>query len=84
MIDYSRVKVGDKLLVTGMGAPGFAELGDVVTVTDVRNNRVDVTHDTHGTSAYFALTSGAERLDYVREKQTIEAADVGSVDELFK
>lgn len=32
MIDYKTTNVGDKLRVTGMGAPGFASLGDIVTV----------------------------------------------------
>lgn len=64
MIDYSKVKPGDKLRITGMGAPGFAKLGDVVTVvrTDGRQ-RCDVTHDETGEEAYFALTCGAQRLE---------------------
>ena len=31
MIDYSKVKPGDKLRIIGMGAAGFAKLGDIVT-----------------------------------------------------
>ena len=64
MIEYSETKPGDKLKITGMGAPGFAKLGDTVTVTECNGkNRVDVTHDETGDPAYFALTCGAQRLE---------------------
>lgn len=65
MIDYSKLKVGDKLRITGMGAPGFAKLGDIVTVTNSNGtNRCDVVND-RGESAYFALTCGAQRLEHI-------------------
>lgn len=64
MIDYSEIKPGDKLRITGMGAPGFAKLGDIVTVVSTNGkNRCDVRHDTTGKEAFFALTCGAERLE---------------------
>ncbi len=64
MIEYSETKPGDKLKITGMGAPGFAKLGDTVTVVECNGkNRVDVTHDETGDPAYFALTCGAQRLE---------------------
>jgi hypothetical protein len=63
MIDYSKVKVGDKFKIVGAGAPGFAKLGDVVTAESVGHNRVDVRHDTTGETVYFALTCGAARLE---------------------
>jgi len=66
MIDYAKVKIGDKLRITGMGAPGFARLGDIVTVkacTSANRGRCDVVHDVTGEEAYFALTCGAERLE---------------------
>lgn len=68
MIDYSKVKTGDKLRITGMGAPGFARLGDVVTVassTSDNHGRCDVVHDDTGKTAFFALTCGAQRLEPV-------------------
>lgn len=74
MIDYSETCVGDKLRVTGMGAPGFAKLGDIVTVKEVRHNRVDVVHDETGAEAYFALTCGAERLEAVTGSATATQA----------
>jgi len=68
MIDYGKTKAGDKLRITGMGAPGFAKLGDVVTVTECNgHNRVDVTHDVTGDAAFFALRCGAQRLEYLEE-----------------
>jgi hypothetical protein len=62
MIDYTRVKPGDKLRIVGAGAPGFAKLGDIVTVETCNGkNRCDVVNAA-GESAYFALTCGADRL----------------------
>lgn len=66
MIDFSETKVGDKLRITGMGAPGFAKLGDIVTVekcTSDDNGRVDVIHDKTREQAYFILACGAQRLE---------------------
>ena len=66
MIEYPKVKAGDKLRITGMGAPGFAKLGDTVTVIACNgHNRVDVMHDATGDAAYFSLTCGAQRLEYI-------------------
>jgi len=67
MIDYSEIKEGDKLKIVGMGAPGFASLGDVVTVTKCtteNNGRCDVVNE-QGKEAYFALTCGAQRLEKI-------------------
>lgn len=64
MIDYTKIKPGQKLKITGMGAPGFAKLGDIVTVKSTNGkNRCDVVHDDTGREAYFALTCGAQRLE---------------------
>ncbi len=68
MIDYAKVHPGDKLRIIGMGAPGFAKLGDIVTVircTAANHGRCDVVHDGTNEEAYFALTCGAERLEPV-------------------
>lgn len=65
MIDFSKVKEGDKLKIVGAGAPGFAKLGDVVTVTSCDGHRrCDVVNEA-GEAAYFALTCGAARLEPV-------------------
>ena len=66
MIEFEKVKVGDKLRIVGAGAPGFAKLGDIVTVTKTALRRVDVVRE-DGETAYFALTCGAARLDPVDE-----------------
>ena len=64
MIEYSTTKTGDKLRITGMGAPGFAKLGDIVTVKSCNGtNRVEVINDETGEEAYFSLTCGAQRLE---------------------
>lgn len=64
MIKFDEIKPGDKLRIVDQGAPGFAELGDIVTVkTTDGKQRCDVTHDVSGEEAYFALTCGAARLE---------------------
>lgn len=72
MIDFSKVKPGDKLKIVGAGAPGFAKLGDIVTVTKCNGtNRCDVERE-DGESAYFALTCGAARLEPVPDSASAE------------
>jgi len=62
MIDFETIRVGDKVKVVGMGAPGFAKLGDTLEITSVEKNKVYAkTED--GREAYFALTCGASRLE---------------------
>ena len=68
MIDYAKIKAGDKLMIVGMGAPGFASLGDVVEVVSTNGkNRCDVKR-ADGETAYFALTCGASRLKSIDEQ----------------
>ena len=63
MIEFSKIKPGDKLRIVGAGAPGFASLGDIVTVISCNGrNRCDVARS-DGKTAYFALTCGAARLE---------------------
>lgn len=68
MIDYSKIKAGQKLRITGMGAPGFAKLGDIVTVkscTPKNHGRCEVVHDESGRTSFFVLTCGAQRLEEI-------------------
>ena len=68
MIDFAKVQPGDKLRVTGMGAPGFAKLDDTVTVircTAENHGRCDVVHDRTRVTSFFVLTCGAQRLEPV-------------------
>lgn len=80
MIDYEQVRVGDKLRITGMGAPGFAKLGDIVTVESVGPRRVDVVNDQTGEKAYFALTCGAQRLEPVERDDAPSPSPASSND----
>jgi len=64
MIDFKTIKVGEKVKVIGMGAPGFASLGDVLEITKVQYDRV-YARRADGEEAYFALTCGASRLDKI-------------------
>ena len=62
MIDYSNVKVGDILRITGLGAPGFANIGDLVVVEKILPDPgVKVTRA--GLSADFVYECGAKRLE---------------------
>jgi len=66
MIDYATTQPGDKLRVTGMGAPGFAALGDVVTVTQCNGTNKLFARNEAGQEVFFALTCGAQRLEHVQ------------------
>lgn len=62
MIDYEKTKVGDILRLTGSGAPGYAELGDLLRVTEVHKNSVWV-EDRDGEPCEFVFNCGAARLE---------------------
>lgn len=63
MKDFTEVCVGDELRIVGMGAPGFANLGDVVKVTKIIPYGVEVELLTNGHRAEFILSCGASRLE---------------------
>lgn len=62
MIEFDKIAVGDKVKVVGMGAPGFARLGDTLEITKVLPDRV-YAKTSDGSEAFFALTCGASRLE---------------------
>ena len=62
MIDFNTVRVGEKVKVVGMGAPGFAELGDILEITKIEPDKVYAKRE-DGKEAFFALTCGASRLE---------------------
>lgn len=64
MIDFQTIKCGDKVKVVRMGAPGFAQLDDVLEVTQVRHDRV-YAKKANGEEAFFELGCGASRLEIV-------------------
>ena len=68
MIDFNTIQVGDKVEVVGMGAPGFAELGDILEITKVERNKVGAKRS-DGEEAVFALTCGARRLKLVKPEE---------------
>jgi hypothetical protein len=63
VIAFDKVKVGDKLKIVGAGAPGFAKLGDIVTVT--REDRFDTIGKAHGISD--------AAIDAVRRQSAVDA-----------
>lgn len=62
MISYSETKRGDILKLVGAGAPGYANLGDLLRVTDVFPNGVKV-EDKNGSPCEFVYNCGAARLE---------------------
>ncbi len=67
VINYKKVKPGDKLRIIGSGAPNYAELGDIVTVvkcTPPIDGRCLVVNE-DGEHAAFYRATGAERLEPV-------------------
>lgn len=64
MIDFATVKVGDRVKVVGAGAPGYARMGEILTIVAADKNRVDTVRES-GEEAYFVLTCGAARLELV-------------------
>jgi hypothetical protein len=62
VIDFKTIQAGNKVKVVGMGAPGFAKLGDVLEITKVEPSRVFAKRE-DGEEAFFALTCGASRLE---------------------
>lgn len=62
MIDYGKVKRGDILRLVGAGAPDYAELGDLLRLTECTKEGVMV-EDKHGTLCEFVFNCGAARLE---------------------
>ena len=62
VINYAETKRGDILLITGAGAPGYAELGDLVRVTSVHKEGV-IVENRDGKPAEFVFNCGAARLE---------------------
>ena len=73
MIDFNNISIGEKLKVVGMGAPGFADVGDILEVTNVQHNKVFAKrHD--GLEAFFALTCGASRLEKINTQEKADGS----------
>jgi len=68
MIEYDKVNRGDILIITGPGAPGYAEIGDLVRVIGVTLNSVRV-EDKYGKPCEFVFNCGAARLEETKWKK---------------
>jgi hypothetical protein len=62
VINFSEVQRGDILKLVGAGAPGYAQLGDLLRITGVTKNGVMV-EDRHGKPCEFIFNCGAARLE---------------------
>ncbi len=62
MIQYDRTQAGDILKIVGAGAPGYAEMGDLVRVLEVHTNSVRVENE-DGKTVKFLYNCGAARLE---------------------
>jgi len=74
MIQYDKVKRGDILKLVGAGAPGYAELGDLVRVLEHTKNGVRV-ENKHGKNVEFVFNCGAARLEPTEWREDFPAAD---------
>lgn len=62
MIDYDKTERGDILRIVGAGAPGYAQLGDLVRVTE-RTKLGVMVENKHGKPCEFVYNCGAARLE---------------------
>jgi hypothetical protein len=76
MINYAETKTGDILKLVGAGAPGHAELGDLLRVTSVHANSVFV-EDRDGKAIEFVYNCGAGRLEPTEWKKDFPEGDDG-------
>jgi hypothetical protein len=73
VIEYAKVQKGDVLRIVGAGAPGYAQLGDLVRVTEVSTNGVKV-EDRRGEPCEFVFNCGAARLEPTEWKNDFPVA----------
>ncbi len=62
MIEYGKVNRGDILRIIGEGAPGYANLGDLVRVLERTTHGVKV-ENKDGADCEFVFNCGAARLE---------------------
>ena len=73
-IFYSETSVGDILKIIGAGAPGYAEIGDLVRVTETHENSVMV-EDRDGSPCEFVFNCGAARLEKTEWEKDFPSGD---------
>lgn len=71
-VKYSETNKGDILKIVGAGAPGMAQLGDLVRVTKVEQNGVH-TELPDGKTIHFVFNCGAARLEETEWKDDFPA-----------
>lgn len=77
MIKYEETNRGDILCIVGAGAPGYAELGDLVRVTERTVHGVMV-ENKHGDPMEFVFNCGAARLEPTEWKDDFPKVEEGS------
>ena len=80
MIKYNEVQTGDILKLVAPGAPGYAELGDLVRVLEHTKNGVKV-ENKRGKTCEFVFNCGAERLEPTGWKKDFPADELVTVTE---
>jgi len=78
MIKYSEVQKGDILKIVGAGAPGYAQNGELVRVTEVAHNSVTV-ENRRGFTADFMYDCGAARLEPTEWKNDFPEKQSGTL-----
>jgi hypothetical protein len=73
VIEYAKVQKGDVLRLVGAGAPGYAQVGDLVRVTEASSNGVKV-EDRRGEPCEFVFNCGAARLEPTEWKNDFPAS----------
>lgn len=72
MIEYENTNRGDILKIVGAGAPGYAELGDLVRVKE-RTKLGVLVENKHGAEVEFVYNCGAARLEPTEWKDDFPA-----------
>ena len=80
MINYSKTNRGDILKLVGVGAPGYAKLGDLVRVK-VRTVNGVMVENRNGEECELCFNCGADRLDPTEWKNDFPDQDAAGADD---
>jgi len=85
MINYTQTNVGDILRIVGQGAPGYAQIEDLVRVISVDKEGVKV-ENKKGETCEFIFNCGAARLEPTEWKKDFNLSEIeidqDTIDEL--
>lgn len=76
MIDYGKINRGDILEVTGAGAPGYYQNGELVRVIEAHFNSV-LTENRDRVQVEFVFNCGAARLNPTEWKDDFPKGETG-------